>query len=96
MFAEMGAVDTLIPMLYWPPTEPEGGRADFFTLARDFASLASKVRLLAGMSLQYSTPEDLRRQMHLAREQGFRGAVLFSFGLLAGQPIAAVKRIWMD
>jgi uncharacterized lipoprotein YddW (UPF0748 family) len=95
-FAEMGAVDTLIPMLYWPPTEPEGGRADFVTLARDFSPLASKVRLLAGISLQYATPQDLRRQMQLAREQGFRGAVLFSFGLLSGKPVAELKRIWTE
>ncbi len=81
LFAERGAVDTLVPMLYWPPTDPPGGRADFLTLARDFAPLQDRVRLVAGINLEAGDYQVLEREILLARQQGFSGTAFFSYAL---------------
>jgi uncharacterized lipoprotein YddW (UPF0748 family) len=78
-WAEQGALDALVPMIYWPPTDPPGGWADFATLAREFAPLRDKVRLLAGINVASGPLPVLRREIELAREEGFSGVVLFSW-----------------
>jgi uncharacterized lipoprotein YddW (UPF0748 family) len=83
LWAELQAVDTLIPMIYWPPTNPAGKRCDFFTLAEDFKVLGDKVKLLAGLSLENSGLAALKQEIEIARQHGYQGFVVFSYGLLA-------------
>lgn len=89
LWAERAAVDALIPMIYWPPTDPEGGRTDFATLAADFAPLAAKVRLLAGLNVEAGGFEALEREIAIARRQGLGGVVLFAYRSL-------IERGWLD
>ena len=88
-WAEQGAVDALIPMIYWPPTTKPGARTDFVTLAEHFAPLGAKVTLLAGLNVEAGDFEVLRREVAIAREKGFDGFVLFAWASL-------VKRGWLE
>lgn len=78
-WAERGVVDALVPMIYWPPTDPPGQWADFATLVKEFAPLAGRVRLLAGINVASGSLSVLRREIELAREAGCAGVVLFSW-----------------
>ncbi len=81
-WAEQAAVDTLVPMIYWPPTSPPGGRTDFATLAADFAPLSGQVQLLAGINVDAGDLAVLHQEIKIARKHGFAGVALFSYQLL--------------
>jgi len=87
-WAEQGAVDALIPMIYWPPTAKPGQRTDFTTLTKHFAPLGAKVGILAGINVEAGGFEVLRREVEIAREQGLDGVVLFAWATLK-------KRGWL-
>lgn len=96
-WAERGAVDALIPMIYWPPTEPPGGWADFATLVEEFAPLAGKVRLLAGINVASGPPAVLRREIELARQAGYAGVVLFSWrGLVERNLLGRIRELFLN
>ena len=82
LWAERAAVDALIPMIYWPPTDPAGGRTDFDTLVQDFAPLTEKVRLLAGINVEAGGFSVLEREIDIARKRGLGGVVLFAYRAL--------------
>jgi uncharacterized lipoprotein YddW (UPF0748 family) len=91
-WAAGAAVDALVPMIYWPPTNPKGGFADFATLVEDFAARRGKARLLAGISVESGPLDTLKREVELARAAGFDGFVLFSWaGLKKQNQFAALK-----
>jgi uncharacterized lipoprotein YddW (UPF0748 family) len=79
LWAENAAVDALVPMIYWPPTDPPGERADFGTLVRDFASLKGKTRLLCGISVEAGDFSVLTKEIEMVRSNGYDGVVLFSW-----------------
>lgn len=81
-WADHGAIDTLVPMLYWPCSRPPGGRADFLTLARHFAARRGRARLVAGLNVASGKAAELYRQVEISRRLGFDGVALFSYGLL--------------
>jgi len=82
LWAQNKAVDALIPMIYWPPTKPQGRRTDFATLAQDFTSLGGHVTLLAGINVEAGDLSVLRNEVTIARWNGYHGVVLFSWELL--------------
>ena len=88
-WAEQGAVDALIPMIYWPPTAKPGQRTDFTTLAKHFAPLGAKVGILAGINVEAGGFDVLRREVEITREQGLDGVVLFAWATLK-------KRGWLE
>jgi uncharacterized lipoprotein YddW (UPF0748 family) len=88
-WAEQGAVDALLPMIYWPPTAPAGEPTDFATLVADFAPLAERVQLLAGINVEAGDFAVLEREIALARAAGLHGVVLFAYRAL-------VERGWLE
>ncbi len=82
-WAEQGTVDALLPMIYWPPTTPAGQPTDFATLVADFAPLAERVQLLAGINVEAGGFAVLEREIQLARAAGLHGVVLFAYQALA-------------
>lgn len=82
LWAERGAVDSLIPMIYWPPTRVKGARTDFLTLIEDFAPLRKKISLLAGLNVDASNFETLVSEIEIAREKELHGVVLFAYKTL--------------
>jgi uncharacterized lipoprotein YddW (UPF0748 family) len=81
-WAETRAVDVLVPMIYWKPTDPPGGRSDYLTLVKDFAPLLDHVEVLAGINVEAGGLEVLEKEIHIAREQGYPGVVLFAYEAL--------------
>ncbi len=89
LWAKMGSVDVLIPMMYWKPTQPPGKKADFFTLAEDFKNLSGQVKLLAGINVEAGDFSVLEQEVEISRELGYQGVVLFAYRGLA-------QREWLD
>ncbi len=84
-WAKARALDTLVPMLYWPPAKKRGARTDFNFLAEDFLSLAGKVRLVAGIRADKVSFAQFERQLRTLRQSGWAGVALFSYRLLVRQ-----------
>jgi uncharacterized lipoprotein YddW (UPF0748 family) len=81
-WAETKAVDVLIPMIYWKPTNPPGGKSDYLTLVKDFAPLLGKVAVLSGINVEAGGYKVLEKEIQIAREQGYPGVVLFAYAAL--------------
>ncbi len=81
-WAEVRAVDVLVPMIYWKPTDPPGGRSDYLTLVKDFAPLLENVQVLSGINVEAGGFEVLENEIRIAREQGYPGVVLFAYSAL--------------
>lgn len=88
LWAREKALDALIPMIYWPPTDPPGRRTDFRTLVKDFTQLGGHVTLLAGINVEAGNLAVLKEEVAIARRHGYHGVVLFSWELLK-------KRGWL-
>jgi uncharacterized lipoprotein YddW (UPF0748 family) len=89
LWAKTKAVDVLVPMIYWKPTDPPGGKSDYLTLVRDFAPLLENVQLLSGINVEAGDFEVLEREIRIARENGYQGVVLFAYDALK-------KRGWFE
>jgi uncharacterized lipoprotein YddW (UPF0748 family) len=77
-FTRTGAVDALIPMIYWP-VNPDG-RLDFMALAKDHVSRANGRHVYAGVRADSQTGvEPLIRTIKAAREAGANGVVVFEY-----------------
>jgi len=83
------AVDALHPMIYWPPTNPPGGKTDFRTLSKEFAWLQQYVDVVPGVNVAAGDFSTLKSEIRIAREAGYCGVVLFSYSLLK-------ERGWFD
>ncbi|MFC1654820.1 glycoside hydrolase family 10 protein, partial [Myxococcota bacterium] len=81
-WAQAQAVDILIPMIYWKPTNPPGGRSDYLTLVKDFAQLLGQVQVLSGINVEAGGFEVLEKEIRIAREHGYPGVVLFAYDAL--------------
>jgi uncharacterized lipoprotein YddW (UPF0748 family) len=85
LWAERGAVDALVPMIYWRPTRPSGKRTDFRTLVEHFAPLRARVGLWAGINVEAGDFEVLLEEIAIAREHGLQGVALFAWKSLAAR-----------
>ncbi len=88
-WTEAGAVDALVPMLYWPPGKSRGARTDFYTVADDYLPLSGKVRLIAGIRVDKVSFEQFENQVQSLRASVYAGLALFSYQLL-------VRRGWLE
>lgn len=82
LWAALGAVDALVPMIYWPPTDPPGGRSDFQTLVDEVVTLRPACRVLVGVNVEAGGFGMLKREISIARESGLDGVVLFAYRAL--------------
>jgi uncharacterized lipoprotein YddW (UPF0748 family) len=81
-WAQAGAVDVLIPMIYWKPTRPPGGRSDYRTLVKDFSVLLDTVQVLSGINVEAGGFKVLENEIQIAREHNYPGVVLFAYAAL--------------
>ncbi len=88
-WAVLGAVDCLVPMIYWPPARRPKARTDFVTLVDDFLQVDSEVQLLVGINVEAGGFDVLTREIELVRKRGLDGVVLFAYSGL-------VKRGWLE
>lgn len=77
-FTRTGAVDALIPMIYWPVNP--GGRLDFMLLAQDHVSRANGRHVYAGVRAETGGGvEALIETIRAARAAGANGIVVFEY-----------------
>jgi uncharacterized lipoprotein YddW (UPF0748 family) len=81
-WAKASAVDVLIPMIYWKPTRPPGGKSDYRTLVKDFAALLDTVQVLSGINVEAGPFKMLENEIKIAREHSYPGVVLFAYAAL--------------
>lgn len=78
-----GALDAIMPMVYWPVTATPGDRLDFATLVADHVANANGRHVYAGITAEMDGGEDaVLACIEAARANGARGVVLFDYQLL--------------
>ena len=77
--ANEGAVDAIVPMIYWDLTEPPGGYTDFRTLVEFFAAEVAGESLWAGMWGDYDDFGEIADEIEVAREAGATGVSVFAY-----------------
>jgi len=90
-FLEDGVADAIVPMMYWPLTDPEGQRLDWKTLAVDHQSRAAAAgrQVYGGYCVASDTCPDndigeIVAEIEVGREIGLAGTSAFDYSLLAG------------
>jgi uncharacterized lipoprotein YddW (UPF0748 family) len=102
-----GTVDALAPMIYFPLTDPPGGRLDFYTLLQDHLQGNPGRFVLAGIKADYPDFSEIAAQIAAVRELQAAGFILFAYSnlvdrdtfddLAAGplsEPAAVPRRPW--
>lgn len=77
-----GLLDAICPMIYWPMTDPKGGKTDFATLVDDFLSHAGNRHVYAGMKADYASAAELAAEISYVRSVSGPGTALFSYAVL--------------
>ena len=77
-----GALDVIVPMIYWPLTEPSGEYTDYRTLVEFFASSVPGDALWAGMKADYGDFGEIAAEIDVAREVGAGGVSIFAYSTL--------------
>ena len=76
---DQGALDVIVPMIYWPLTQPPGEYTDFYTLVEFFAANVPAEALWAGMSANYDNFGEIHAEIDTAREVGATGVSVFAY-----------------
>ncbi|MBN95593.1 MAG: hypothetical protein CL928_16255, partial [Deltaproteobacteria bacterium] len=79
---QQGVVDAIVPMIYWPITEPPGGYTDFSTLVDTFAAAVPGDALWIGLSADYDDFAEIEAEIQWSRSAGASGVALFAYGSL--------------
>ncbi len=81
-YVRSGALDAIVPMIYWPVAEEPGDRLDFAAVVADHVGNAGGP-VWAGVGGEQLTYEELLGCIAAAREAGAQGVVLFDYSLWA-------------
>ena len=76
------ALDVIVPMIYWPLTDPPGEYTDYRTLIEFFATSVPGHNLWAGMQADYTDFEEIAAEIDVAREVGAGGVSIFAYSYL--------------
>lgn len=89
-FMDEGVADAILPMIYWPLTDPPGQRLDWRALADDHLARgdAAGRHVYAGICVDSETCPDndfgeIAAEVEVARELGAAGVTLFDYSLMA-------------
>ncbi len=97
-FLEEGLADAIMPMIYWPVTQPTGQRLDFRTLAMDHLEHAADRHVYPGISAMASDEEPdtyarVATCIQASRDLGAPGWVLFDYA--TAKPILKRLRTYL-
>jgi uncharacterized lipoprotein YddW (UPF0748 family) len=97
-FLEEGIADAIMPMIYWPVTQPTGQRLDFRTLAMDHLERAGDRHVYPGISAMVSDKEPdtyarVATCIQASRDIGAPGWVLFDYA--TAKPILKRLRTYL-
>ena len=74
-----GSIDVVVPMLYFPLTDPPGGRLDFRTLLQDHIAGNAGRHVYAGLEVDFASFDETAAQIAVTRELGAPGFVAFAY-----------------
>ena len=77
-----GAIDAVVPMIYWPVAETPGARLDFAALAADHVANSGARHIWAGMNADTMTWPQLADCIKAAREAQSEGIAIFEYRAL--------------
>jgi len=81
-WAQMGIIDALCPMIYWPMYVPGGNPPYFDYLVPDFVSHAGDRHIYAGMHGNYSNFQEIIDEIQFSRQAGTFGNVVFAYSYI--------------
>jgi uncharacterized lipoprotein YddW (UPF0748 family) len=76
---QQGALDAICPMVYWPLTNPKGGKTDYATLADDHFAASAGRHVYMGLKVDYSDFGEIAAEIDYLRLSGVPGYVAFSY-----------------
>lgn len=85
---QLGIVDAISPMIYWPMTDPQGERTDYATLALDFMNNSGSRFFFSGLHVYPRNDSDIYdfseivRQIEYLRQIGAQGMSIYNYALL--------------
>ena len=79
---EVGALDAICPMVYWPLTEPKGGWTDFATLADHHLAAAAGRHVYMGIKADYGDFAEIEGEISYLRQMDGPGWVIFAYSTL--------------
>lgn len=79
---QRGVVDAIVPMIYWPMTDPPGGYTDFATLVDFFEAEVGGPSLWVGLDGDYEDFSEIEAQIEHARSVGAAGVSIFAWPFL--------------
>ncbi len=74
-----GYIDAVAPMIYFPLTDPPGGRLDFAAMLQDHLDGNSGRYVYAGIHGDYSDFSEIAGEITVTRELGARGLLIFAY-----------------
>ena len=79
LHVEAGAVDVIVPMIYWPLTDPPGEYTDYRTLVEFFGAEVAPGRFWAGLEADYDNFAEVEAEIEAARLAGAAGVSVFAW-----------------
>ena len=79
LLVEAGAVDVIVPMIYWPLTDPPGEYTDYRTLVEFFGAEVAPGRFWAGLEADYDNFAEVEAEIEAARLAGAAGVSVFAW-----------------
>ncbi|MBN2497138.1 MAG: family 10 glycosylhydrolase [Deltaproteobacteria bacterium] len=77
-----GDIDALVPMIYFPLTDPPGERLDFAAMLADHVDHNPDRFVYAGIHGDYDTFDEIAAEVEATRQLGGKGFVIFAYTYL--------------
>jgi uncharacterized lipoprotein YddW (UPF0748 family) len=77
-----GYIDAIVPMIYFPLTDPPGGRLDFAAMLQDHLDGAAGRHVYAGIHGDYADFGEIAAEIDAQRVLGAQGLVIFAYTYL--------------
>ena len=81
-WTQAGTIDALVPMIYFPLTDPPGERLDFASMLQDHLDGANGRHVYAGIHGDYDAFAEIQAEIDRSREMGAMGVVVFAYTYL--------------
>jgi hypothetical protein len=76
---DRGLADAILPMIYWPLTDPPGQYTDYRTLVEFFGDSVPGEALWAGLHGDYDDFDEIAAEIDVARTAGASGHAVFAY-----------------
>ncbi|MBM4371470.1 MAG: family 10 glycosylhydrolase [Deltaproteobacteria bacterium] len=84
-WTQEGLIDAICPMIYWPLTDPPGGKTDFGVLTLDHLAAAGQRHVYPGLKADYGEFGEVAAEIAFARDAGAPGVALFAYSTVSSR-----------